>query len=132
MSPAGNGVLAIGVDLLTFTHTMHFSFLPTSRLGSLSSWCRFSPELVSSRAVGFRFLLRPPSLTAIFYGFIWYCGVRHEDSRKGSREGQNQGEFPHTVLSTSSIISAFLCGSHPFIGFNKERCVKLVTGGRHL
>jgi hypothetical protein len=85
-----------------------------SGLGSLSSWFRFSHELVSLHVVGFHILLRPPSSTAIFYGFFWYCSAWRESSHKGSREGENQGEFPHTVFSTSSIISAFMCRSLPF------------------
>jgi hypothetical protein len=138
MSPAENGVLAIRVDLLTFTRTMHFPFLPTSRLGSLCSWCRFSPQLLSSCVVGFRILLRAPSRMVVLYGFVCYCGVGREGSRKGSREGQIEGEFPHTLLSISSIISAFLCGSPPFevyfiyVGLSQERSIKLVARGRHL
>ena len=138
MSPTKNGVFAIKVNLLTFTCTMHFPFLPRFGLGSLSSRSRFSPELISLCVVGFRILLRPPSSMAIIYNFLWYYGARREGLRKGSCEGQNQGEFPHTVLSTSSIISAFLCGSPPFkvyfifVGFNQERNIKLVACSRHL
>jgi hypothetical protein len=66
------------------------------------------------RIVGFHILLPPPCPTALFYGFLWYCGARRDGYRKGSREGQNQGEFPHTLFLASSIISAFICGSPPF------------------
>jgi hypothetical protein len=138
MSPVGNGVLAIRVDLLTFTRTMHFPFLPTSGLGSLCSWCRFSPQLLSSRIVGFRILLRVPSRTVVLYGFVCCCGAGHEGSCKGSREGQIEGEFPHTLLSTASIISTFLCGSPPFevyfiyVGLSQERSVKLIARRRQL
>jgi hypothetical protein len=64
---------------------------------------------------------------ALFYSFLWYCGARRDGYREGSHEGQNQGEFPHTLLSASSIISAFICGSPPFevdfvcIVFSHER-----------
>jgi hypothetical protein len=130
MSLAWNGVLAIRVDLLTFTCTMHFPFLPTSGLGSLCSWCHFSSHLLSSYVVGFRILLRAPSRTVVLYGFVCCCSAGREGSRKGNREGQIEGEFPHTLLSTSLIISAFLCGSPPFevyfiyVGLSQERSVK--------
>jgi hypothetical protein len=138
MSPAENGILAIRVDLLTFTRTIAFPFLA-------DVWTRFSLFVVSllpSTSVIARCRISHLTKGALpdgsLYDFVCCCGVGREGSRKGSREGQIEGEFPHTLLSTSSIISAFLCGSPPFevyfiyLGLSRECSIKLVARGRHL
>ena len=122
----GPTILASRVDIVTCT--LLCTFLSARRLYQVPSLCGFaSPEPVSSYVVGFYILLRPPSPMALFYSFLWYCSARRNGYHKGNCEGQNQGELLHTLLSASSIISAFMCRSPPsevdfvYVGFSHER-----------
>jgi hypothetical protein len=111
------------VDVIPFSR-MHLPFLPTSVVDSLSTWLLFTLQLVSSSGIGFRILRKPPPSTAVFYRSV----LRSEKSWKSRiRFLRNQGEFPHTMLSSSLVISGFVCGSRPFqlefvfVGFALER-----------
>jgi hypothetical protein len=57
------------VDVVPFTR-MHYPFLMSSAVGSLSLWLLSSLELVSTRIVGFRILRRHSSPTAVFYELV--------------------------------------------------------------